>query len=164
MPSQVNLRAEQVLLKISGDLRDIQMQAFSLQDKLAEKINIGYNDSWKNAIKKPGLDILGSAVIFWFSRNPTNLMQALNIAVQVDPQEQEKAKARAIDFLNTGLNHATSLLTGPSGVSTSASLQKYDAQKNELLTVNQLLTSAIQTHEQAVQRLQGQEGANRQAG
>lgn len=164
MPSQVNLRAEQVLLKISGDLRDIQMQAFSLQDKLAEKINIGYNDSWKNAIKKPGLDILGSAVIFWVSRNPTNLMKALGIAAQADPQEQEKAKARAIDFLNTGLNHAISLATGPFGVSTSASLQKNDAQKNELLTVNQLLTSAIQTHEQALQRLQGQEGANRQAG
>lgn len=154
MPLPVNQRAEKVLLEISSDLRQIQSQLFAAQDATAAKVNEGFQDHRRIALRKPVMEIATAALYVWVAKDPSKLMAALRMQ---DPKS-------ALEFLTKISTAVNSLASDPSNMSAQANMQRLQSAHTEISSIQSSLVNAMQTHDAALQRLMNMEGANRQAG
>jgi hypothetical protein len=154
MPASVMQRAEKVLMNISDDLRNIQAQAYTSQDRIAKQIHKGYVDQKWVLYRKPAMEALSIGAYLVVAYDPSKLMQKLGTT---DRKE-------ALDFLSRVSGAVTSVAVEPSNISVQANLQRLNLGQAELTNFLNNWPSVIQAHDAALQRLQNVEGTNRQGG
>ena len=165
MPQSVNVRAEATMLRISADLRTIQSQAFTAQDNTAKKIDDAFVSQKWVLYKKPFMEMAFTAMISLVANNPkADIPSRLIKALGVSNPNSTKAVEKTSETLTTLTKAVTSLATEPKSTASSAEIERLRSVNTELSNVQQGITSAIASHDQALQRLQGQEAASRQAG
>jgi hypothetical protein len=165
MPQSVNVRAEATMLRISSDLRTIQSQVFTAQDNTAKKIDDAFVSQKWTLYRKPAMEIAFTAMISLVANNPKAAIPSMLIKhLGVNNPNSAKAVEKTTDILTTLTKAVTSIATEPKSTASSAEIERLRAVNAESSNVQQGITSAIASHEQAIQRLEGQVAASRQAG
>ncbi len=186
MPIPAAQRAEKILLNISHELRNIQLDAYNGQDRTAQAIHKTYQSHAGNLYQKSGLEFLslvGSlAIPYLASRQITSLSaniqnyQLLERNDQIKPtvankfikelnseiQKISENTKQTQEYMGKAIGVVSSLMD-PSNMKSQTDAQRLATAQSELGTLHQALQSAIQTHEAALQRLQNIENSTRNA-
>jgi hypothetical protein len=143
MPMPAIQRAEKLLLKISADIRTMQMQTYELQDKLAQKIHQKYCRLTDIVKENPTLQ--ESSLVY----------KALSFVVTNDETRRKLFQEGADTFIGVQRTHR---MDAPK-TQTEGKLGSLQSQQGQLASLNDGFRSIMQTHDTALQRLQQIEGS-----
>ena len=143
MPLSAVQRAEKLSLTITGQLREIQMNAYATQDRVAKDIHDAYKEQKWVIFRRPAAEIFFSA--------------ASSIVILTYSKEIG-------EIIGRGSSVANGLFVEPASIDVQSKQQQLQTRQSELTTWQQGWSSIMQTHETALQRLQNIESGARNAG
>lgn len=166
---QVAQRAEEVFLKISSHLGNLQRESLSLQDRLAKKTKALYQRQAAILFGKSlveGLSLVGSVAVFsHYQKKIDQLNQNQTQPLYKELKKKlEKTQEQMVGAVTRG-GTMLSALTEPVKIFLSdIPSQATTITQQENSTFQGSLSSIIQTHETALQRLQNIESSAKAAG